>query len=55
MIEARQLLSYSDLSVKQIAERLHFPNQSFFGKYFKQAAGVSPKHYRSNGARREMP
>ena len=46
MTEAKQLLKYSELSVQEIAYRLNFPNQSFFGKYFKQHAGVSPSAYR---------
>lgn len=44
--EAKQLLEDSDLSIKEIAIRLNFPTQSFFGKYFKQYVGVSPKEYR---------
>jgi len=44
---AKQLLGYSDLSIKQIAARLHFANQSFFGKYFRQRTGMSPKEYRN--------
>jgi len=43
---AKQLLGYSDASVKQIASALHFPDQSFFGKYFKHRVGLSPKDYR---------
>lgn len=43
---ARQMLANSDLSIKEIAIRFHFPSQSFFGKYFKQYTGVSPKEYR---------
>ena len=34
--EAKQLLEESDLSIKEIADQLNFPTQSFFGKYFKQ-------------------
>ena len=48
--EAKQLLEESDLSIKEIAEQLNFPTQSFFGKYFKQYVGVSPKEYRNNAA-----
>lgn len=44
--EAKQLLESSDLSIKEIAARLNFPTQSFFGKYFKHYAGMSPKEYR---------
>ena len=48
--EAKQLLEESDLSIKEIADQLNFPTQSFFGKYFKQYVGVSPKEYRNNTA-----
>ena len=48
--EAKQLLEESDLSIKAIADQLNFPTQSFFGKYFKQYVGVSPKEYRNNTA-----
>lgn len=46
--EAKQLLEGSDLSIKEIASRLNFPTQSFFGKYFKQYVGISPKAYRQS-------
>ena len=46
--EAKQLLEGSDLSIKEIADQLNFPTQSFFGKYFKQYVGISPKEYRKN-------
>lgn len=47
ILEARAMLQSSDMTIQQIATSLHFPNQSFFGKYFKRATGVSPKQYRS--------
>lgn len=46
ILEARAMLQSSDMTIQQIATSLHFPNQSFFGKYFKRATGVSPKQYR---------
>jgi len=46
IVEAKQLLQYSDISVKEIAIHLNFPTQSFFGKYFKKYMGVSPNAYR---------
>ena len=46
ILEARTLLHSSDMSIQQIATTLNFPNQSFFGKYFKRIMGVSPKQYR---------
>ena len=48
ILEARALLQSSDMTIQQIATYLHFPNQSFFGKYFKRATGISPKSYRAN-------
>lgn len=45
--EAKQLLDNTDLSIKEIATKLNFPTQSFFGKYFKQYVGISPKEYRA--------
>ncbi|MBR5821456.1 MAG: AraC family transcriptional regulator [Alistipes sp.] len=47
VLEARAMLQSSDMSIQQIAASLNFPNQSFFGKYFKRATGVSPKQYRT--------
>lgn len=46
--EAKQLLESSNLSIKEIATQLNFPTQSFFGKYFKQYVGMSPKEYRKS-------
>lgn len=46
MAEAKNQLGTSDKSIKEIAKSLNFPTQSFFGKYFKQYSGMSPKEYR---------
>jgi len=46
ILEAKALLKSSDMNIQQIAEDLHFSNQSFFGKYFKHYTGMSPKEYR---------
>lgn len=43
---ARQMLVSSDLTIKEIASEFNFPSQSFFGKYFKQYVGLSPKEFR---------
>jgi AraC-like DNA-binding protein len=34
------------LSIREIALKLNFASQSFFGKYFKQRVGVSPSRYK---------
>lgn len=46
ILEARAMLQSSDMTIQQIAAELNFPNQSFFGKYFKRVTGMSPKRYR---------
>lgn len=48
--DAKQMLQYSTSSIKEIALHLNFPTQSFFGKYFKQYVGLSPKDYRKKFA-----
>ena len=40
-------LKRSEKSIKEIAEELNFPNQSFFGKYVKAHLGTSPANYRN--------
>ena len=51
ILEARAMLQSSEMTIQQIASALNFPNQSFFGKYFKRATGLSPKQYRENRSR----
>lgn len=48
MTYARQYLNDSTMSIKQIAERLNFPDQSTFGRYFRCHQGCSPSEYRLN-------
>jgi len=45
-LELRVLLKNSTMSIKEIAQEMHFPNQSFLGKFFKEHVGMSPKEYR---------
>jgi len=46
MIEARNLLSNSNLSIQEVADKLNFLNQSIFGKYFKSHEGMGPMQYK---------
>lgn len=39
-------LKHSNMSIKEISEKLEFPNLSFFGKFTKSHLGVSPTEYR---------
>lgn len=42
----KQQLAFSQKSIKEISGELDFPNISFFGKFFKQQTGMSPREYR---------
>lgn len=46
ILEIKVLLESTDLSIQEISNRLQFPDQSFFGRYFKKHTGVSPTQYR---------
>lgn len=46
ILEAKFLLRKSELNISEIAETLHFSDQSFFGRYFKRQTGMSPKMFR---------
>ena len=46
VLEAKNLLKYSTMSIQEIAYCLNFPNQSFFGKYFRSHTGMTPSAYR---------
>lgn len=46
--DAKYLLKHSDMTVQQVAYELNFPNQSFFGKFFKKHTGMSPGSYRNS-------
>lgn len=46
--EIRVMLKNTDMSIKEIADALHFSNQSFLGKYFREKVGVSPLKYRNS-------
>lgn len=46
MMEIRQLLLTTDLSVQEIAYRMHFPDQSYLGRFFRKHTGLSPTAFR---------
>lgn len=46
ILEIKVLLESTDLSIQEIANRLQFPDQSFFGRYFKKHTSISPQYYR---------
>ena len=46
ILEIKVLLESTDLSIQEIANRLQFPDQSFFSRYFKKHTSISPQYYR---------
>lgn len=48
ILEARVMLRNTNMSIKEIAQQLNFPNQSFLGKFFKEHVGMSPSEYRKS-------
>lgn len=44
--KAKFLMLQSDLTLKEISDKLNFPDQSSFGRFFKNNTGQSPKEYR---------
>lgn len=48
LLEAKRLLTHTDLTVTQISYELGFNDKSHFGKYFKKAENITPDGYRRN-------
>ena len=44
--KAKFLMRQSNLTLKDISDKLNFPDQSSFGRFFKNNTGQSPKDYR---------
>ena len=48
ILECKAMLKVEGDSVKNVCNRLNFPNQSFFAKYFKQHTGMTPREYKNS-------
>lgn len=46
ILDAKNMLRHSDLTIKEISARLNFPSQSFFFRFFKNHTGQTPTQYR---------
>ncbi len=47
--EIRYNLLHTDLTIKEVSDRVGFPNVSFFGTYVRRQFGVSPSKFRRQG------
>ena len=50
IMEAKNMLRYSDMPIKEVVFELHFPNSSVFYKFFKLHTGQTPSEYRKLSA-----
>lgn len=48
ILEAKQLLQFSDKTISEITELLNFKDSSYFARYFKKNTGFSPLEFRNN-------
>jgi len=48
ILEAKVLLQNKELGIAQVSDKLHFSDQSVFGKFFKAHEGISPVEYRKS-------
>lgn len=48
VVETKRLLIHTDMTISEIADYMHFPDQSYFTKYFKKLTKLSPLAYRRN-------
>ena len=46
ILDAKNMLRHTDMTIKEIAARLNFPSQSFFFRFFKNHTGQTPTQYR---------
>ena len=48
VLEAKVMLKSTNMTIQQISDKLNFTSQSFFGKFFKRVADMSPREYRGS-------
>lgn len=46
LLEAKRLLAHTQLPVAQVAYQLNFNDNSYFGRFFKKYAGITPEAFR---------
>ncbi len=53
ILEAKRLLTYTDFRIKEIADELGFNDKSYFLRFFKKRAGVTPDQFRQTNLIKE--
>ena len=52
---AKELLIYNELSLTQIAQKLHYSSVSHLSNQFKKVTGLSPSHFKQLKDKRRSP
>lgn len=47
VMEIKHLLTTTDLTIKEIANRFHFDSASYLGRYFRRHTGMTPSEFRA--------
>ncbi|NDK55489.1 AraC family transcriptional regulator [Pontibacter fetidus] len=50
LLESKRLLHFCNLTVKEIAYKLGFEDDSYFVRFFKRMAGLTPMQFRASGS-----
>ncbi len=48
VLEAKRLLTFTDLTVNQISNNLSFEDSAYFARYFRKVMGLSPTDFKKN-------
>jgi AraC family transcriptional regulator, transcriptional activator of pobA len=48
ILEAKRMLSHTNITVSALASSLGFIDNSYFGRYFRKASGLPPEQFRKN-------
>jgi AraC family transcriptional activator of pobA len=46
LLEAKRLLAHTQLTIAEVAYKLNFVDNSYFGRYFKKYTGMTPESFR---------
>lgn len=50
LLEAKRLLSHSNLNVNEITDYLNFTTSSYFIRFFKKSEGITPQHFKTKNS-----
>ncbi len=48
ILKAKELIGSTSLTIKQVSDKLNFPNPSFFGQFFKRKTGLTPRQNKNS-------